>query len=101
MSPAAPGRLRAAFDAAVAANPAVSVIDGALVESGRVLADRVDEALLTGVGQEVTKALYLIPHLVGILRELRATPSSRWSDESAAALRALREARAGRGQQVS
>jgi hypothetical protein len=39
--------------------------------------DRVDEARATGEGQELTKALYLLPHMVNVLRELLATPASR------------------------
>lgn len=51
--------------------------DAALVEAGRKIADRVDEAVATGEGQELTKALYLIPHLNNVLREMLATPASR------------------------
>ena len=51
--------------------------DAALVEAGRKIADRVDEAVATGEGQEVTKALYLVPHMLNVLREMLATPASR------------------------
>ena len=54
-------------------------VDAALVEAGRKIADRVDEAVATGEGQEVTKALYLVPHMVNVLREMLATPASRSS----------------------
>ena len=51
--------------------------DEALVESGRAIARQIDYATKHGTGQEVTKALYLIPHLMNVLRELGATPASR------------------------
>lgn len=51
--------------------------DQALLEAGRKIADRVDEAVASGEGQEVTKALYLVPHMVNVLREMLATPASR------------------------
>lgn len=44
----------------------------ALVESGRVIARSVDEAVLDGNG---LKASYLIPHMVNVLREMGATPA--------------------------
>ncbi len=69
--------LRAAFDASVAASSLIRPVDEALIEAGRKIADRVDEATTTGEGQEVTKALYLLPHMVNILREMYATPASR------------------------
>lgn len=40
-------------------------------------AKRIDEALEFGEGQEVTKALYLGPHLLNTLRELGGTPPGR------------------------
>lgn len=70
--------LRAAFDKSVAANrELIGDLDAALVESGRTIAERVDEAIESGEGQEVTKALYLVPHLMNVLREMYATPKSR------------------------
>lgn len=72
------GNLRKSFDESVAANrQLIDGLDSAIVESGRAVADRVDEALDLGDGQEVTKALYLIPHLMNVLREMYATPKSR------------------------
>lgn len=78
------GDLRDAFDASVKAAAAArdeGVLDpkrdAALVEAGRKIADRVDEATATGEGQEVTKALYLVPHLMNVLREMYATPKAR------------------------
>jgi hypothetical protein len=51
--------------------------DVALLEAGRKIADRVDEAVASGEGQEVTKALYLVPHMLNVLREMLATPAAR------------------------
>ena len=69
--------LRVAFDASVETSAHVTQVDHALVEAGRKIADRVDSAVASGEGQEVTKALYLLPHMVNVLRELLATPASR------------------------
>ena len=55
----------------------VAGLDDALIAAGRRLAERVDEAVATGDGQEVTKALYLLPHMMNVLREALATPASR------------------------
>lgn len=71
------GDLRDAFDQTVEVNRLVEPVDAALVEAGRKIADRVDDATATGEGQEVTKALYLVPHMVNILREMLATPAAR------------------------
>lgn len=67
---------RLAFDATVEACK-VADVDLALIEAGRKIADRVDAATATGEGQEVTKALYLVPHMMNILREMLATPAAR------------------------
>jgi hypothetical protein len=69
--------LRKAYDASIASSAQVQPVDQSLIEFGRTIADRVDEAVATGKGQEVTKALYLVPHAVNILREALATPASR------------------------
>ncbi|WP_116051690.1 terminase small subunit [Amycolatopsis palatopharyngis] len=70
--------IRGAFEKSVAANSElVEDLDAALVESGRTIAERVDAAMKSGEGQEVTKALYLVPHLMNVLREMYATPKSR------------------------
>lgn len=52
-------------------------VDAALVAAGRTVATRVDDAVETCEGQEVTKALYLIPHLLNVLRAMHATPEAR------------------------
>lgn len=72
------GDLREAYDRSVEANrQLVADLDAALVEAGRKVADRVDDATASGEGQEVTKALYLVPHLMNVLREMYATPKAR------------------------
>lgn len=53
--------------------------DEAIVSVGRTLVEQIDWAVKHGVGQEVTKALYLVPHLMNVLRELGATPAVRGS----------------------
>lgn len=69
--------LRSSFDATVKANTLIRPMDAAIVEAGRVIADQIDFAVENLSGQDVTKALYLMPHLVNILRELLATPAVR------------------------
>lgn len=51
--------------------------DAAVIAAGRAIARQIDYALQHGTGQEVTKALYLVPHLMNVLRELGATPAAR------------------------
>lgn len=77
--------LQTAYDQAVASSTAIEDVDAALVASGRAIAERIDAAVSAGEGQEVTKALYLTPHMVNILRELLATPASRRALEAGAA----------------
>lgn len=72
------GQLEGAFERSVeSSKELVDGLDDALVESGRVIAHRVDVAVESGEGQEVTKALYLLPHLMNVMREMYATPKSR------------------------
>lgn len=66
------GELRDAFDRSVAAG-SLTKADQAAVAAGRKLADRIDEA----EGADATKAMYLVPHLVSVLRELHLTPAAR------------------------
>lgn len=96
--------LRVAYDAAVASSTVVTDVDVAIVAAGRVVADRVDEAVATGEGTELTKALYLVPHMVNVLRELMATPAARAAAQTAAPtdgggsrLAGLRAVESGRG----
>lgn len=44
-----------------------------------MIASQIDYAVTHGTGIEVTKALYLMPHLMNVLRELGATPDARGS----------------------
>lgn len=69
--------LRQAFDASASSSSQVQEVDAALLEAGRQIADRVDAAVASGDGMEATKAMYLLPHMVNVLRELLATPASR------------------------
>ena len=72
------GAVREGFDVASGdVNPQVAEVDAGLVALGAAIADQIDDALENGEGQERTKALYLGPHLVNILRELHATPEAR------------------------
>ena len=76
--------LRDAFDRSVETSEDLHPdVDAALVEAGRKIADRVDEATATGEGIEVTKALYLVPHMLNVLREMQATPASRKAAQGA------------------
>ena len=68
--------LIAAFNATVE-ELGLGVVDGTVVSAGRAVAAQIDWAVKHGVGQEVTKALYLLPHLMNVLRELGATPAAR------------------------
>lgn len=55
----------------------ISAADDAAVQSGRMIAAQIDYAVVNCSGQEVTKALYLMPHLMNVLDELGATPEAR------------------------
>ena len=69
--------IRDAFDASISASSLIDPVDAAIVAAGRALADQIDFAVDNLTGQDVTKALYLMPHLVNVLREMYATPKSR------------------------
>lgn len=51
--------------------------DKAVVQTGRMVAGQIDYAVTHGAGIEVTKALYLVPHLMNVLQALGATPEAR------------------------
>lgn len=51
--------------------------DEAVIEAGRATAKQIDEVLEHGTSQDRTKALYLLPHLMNVLKELGATPAAR------------------------
>ena len=72
-----PGPIRIAYDKSVGDCTWLTDADGAAVATGGALADRIDAALAFGQGAEVTKALYLVPHLMNVLAALGATPKSR------------------------
>lgn len=76
--------MREAFDRSASTAAEVQPVDAALLEAGRKIADRVDEAVANGDGLELTKTLYLLPHMVNVLREMLATPASRQAVEKAA-----------------
>ena len=71
------------YEATVAALDTTEA-DAAAIASGRAMARQIDYSLQHGTGQEVTKALYLVPHLMNVLRELGATPAARGNIQNAA-----------------
>lgn len=88
--------MRKAFDRTVKLSNEVKDVDAGAVQLGREYADRIDEAIATSEGQELTKALYLGPHILGVFRELLATPAARANadrgddDEAGSTLKRLR-----------
>lgn len=99
-----PGSLREAVDRSVESSRFLVVdVDAGLVAAARAVADRIDEAVASADGQELTKALYLVPHITNLLREMLATPASRVKADlpedqvqgKLAQLRAIRGGRAG------
>lgn len=68
-----------AFNSAVEGNKQVESVDSAIVETGRTMAKAIDDIIADpeASATDKTKALYLAPHLVAILRELLATPAAR------------------------
>lgn len=82
-------------------------VDAALVAAGRRIATKIDAAAESGDHVSETKALYLVPHLMTVLRELGATPAAREAlkksasvgkgDSGGGKLHALRAAREGAG----
>jgi len=72
-----PTTLTEEVDKAVSAMPWIVDSDKAAVALARSYAQRIDEAVANGEGQEVTKALYLGPHLLNTLRALGGAPAER------------------------
>lgn len=72
------------FEATLAALE-VRDVDASVIEAGRRIAMSIDAAAGTGDRVAETKALYLIPHLMNVLRELGATPAAREELSAAAA----------------
>ena len=68
-----------AYEAAIAGNTHIEDADGALVQAGRTVADTIDKIVADpeASATDKSKALYLIPHVVSILKELLATPAAR------------------------
>lgn len=68
-----------AFNKAVDDNSHVTDVDLAAVEAGRSIAAAIDDIMADpkATPTEKTKALYLTPHLISILKELLATPLAR------------------------
>lgn len=75
-APADQRRMRAAFDASLA-EVKTTPADQALIEAGRLICDQIDSAGASGDPVGLQKAMYLIPHLVNVLRDLGATPAVR------------------------
>lgn len=73
--------LLTAFEASLKGNKETVTADNALIETGRSIARAIDDVLNDedAKADAKVKALYLTPHLVGILRELLATPAARKS----------------------
>jgi hypothetical protein len=71
------GALRASVEASVAEMSWLTPTDQAAVDLALTYADRIDDALATESGSEVTKALYLGPHLLNTLRALGGAPAER------------------------
>lgn len=69
--------VREAVDESIRLSDQLRGVDAGLVASARAVADRIDDAIATADGQELTKALYLIPHVTNLLREMLATPAAR------------------------
>ena len=69
--------LTAQFDRTLESLAVDRELDAALIGVGRRLCEQIDAASGLGDPVAVTKALYLVPHVVNVLRELGATPSAR------------------------
>lgn len=68
-----------AFETALVGNAQVADVDEAVIETGRIIAKSIDDIIAdpAATATDRTKALYLTPHLVAILKELLATPAAR------------------------
>lgn len=77
------GLLKAYEDSVKALAYRLKPEDAALIQSGRMIASQIDYAVTHCTGIEVTKALYLMPHLMNVLRELGATPDARGTVQAA------------------
>jgi hypothetical protein len=69
--------LAESVEASVEAMVWLKPTDQAAVDLALAYAARIDAALATAEGQEITKALYLGPHLLNTLRALGGAPAER------------------------
>lgn len=71
--------LLSSFNTALKGNTNIEDVDAAIVHAGRTIAKTIDQVLADpeASASDKTKALYLMPHIVGILKELLATPAAR------------------------
>lgn len=69
--------LAEALEAALDGMHWLTPADTGAVALARAYAKRIDDAIQYAEGQEVTKALYLGPHLLNALRTLGGTPDAR------------------------
>lgn len=80
-----PHQLRAGVDQSVSASKAlIPTLDAGIIDLARTVADHIDHVLANGTDLEVTKVLYLTPHLKGYLAEMLATPAARQATGAAA-----------------
>jgi hypothetical protein len=71
-------RLRGGVDTSIQSSKVLLPnLDAGLIDSARTMADHIDHVLATGSDLEVTKALYLMPHLKNYLDSMLATPKAR------------------------
>ena len=83
--------LRSEFDRTVAASQMVKPdLDAAAIQVGRDLADQIDYAKENLTGSDLTKALYLMPHLMAVLDKLLATPKARAEAKPASGTKATK-----------
>lgn len=71
------GPLEAKVDAATSKMAWLEDSDAAVVELAKTYARRIDDAIAMEAGPDVTKALYLGPHLLNTIRALGGAPEER------------------------
>lgn len=59
-------------------------VDQTLITAGRRLCEQMDMTAAAGDATQLSKSMYLIPHLINVLREMKATPAAREALEQAA-----------------
>lgn len=69
--------VRDALEESIRINSQLMPEDAGLVAVARAVADQIDAAVKNSSGAELTKALYLSPHVTNFLREMLATPAAR------------------------